>query len=54
MKIAICEDNLQQQERLTDAIKDWAETRKVSIDILCYKRNFRKKNNYGRTSRFAP
>ena len=37
MRIAICEDNLQQQERLTDALKDWAEARKVSIDILCYK-----------------
>ena len=36
MRIAICEDDYKEQERLTDAIKDWANTKKVQVDILCY------------------
>lgn len=36
MRIAICEDVVQQQEHLTVAIKDWAGVRKVNVDILCY------------------
>lgn len=37
MRIAICEDNLNEQIRLSDAIKDWANARKEQIDILCYR-----------------
>ncbi|MCL2222759.1 MAG: LytTR family DNA-binding domain-containing protein [Oscillospiraceae bacterium] len=36
MRIAICEDDAVQQERLTTALKDWAGVRKVNADILCY------------------
>ena len=36
MRIAICEDDTLQQERLITVLKDWAGVRKVNIDILCY------------------
>jgi DNA-binding LytR/AlgR family response regulator len=36
MRIAICEDNMADQARLLDAITDWANARKVQVDILCY------------------
>lgn len=36
LRIAICEDNQKEQERLTAAIKDWAAVRKTQADILCY------------------
>jgi len=36
MRFAICEDDPNMQQRLSDAITDWATSRKVKIDILCY------------------
>jgi DNA-binding LytR/AlgR family response regulator len=36
MRIAICEDEPKMQSRLEGAIKDWAEVRKINVDILCY------------------
>ena len=36
MRIAICEDDEVLQKRLEETIKDWAEARRVRIDILCY------------------
>jgi len=36
MRIAICEDNPKEQERLTAAIKDWAKARNTQADVLCY------------------
>jgi DNA-binding LytR/AlgR family response regulator len=36
MRIAICEDESTMQQRLSDAITDWAASRKIQIDILCY------------------
>jgi len=36
LRIAICEDDVDLQKRLETAIDDWAETHRVSIDILCY------------------
>lgn len=36
MRVAICEDNAEDQTRLSDAITDWARARKVQVDILCY------------------
>lgn len=36
IRFAICEDNLNMQKRLSDAIEDWASSREVPIDILCY------------------
>jgi len=36
LRIAICEDTDNDRIRLSDAIKDWANTRNVKIEILCY------------------
>ena len=36
MRIAICEDNESDQRILMNAINDWANTLKVSVEILCY------------------
>jgi len=36
MRIAICDDEQGMLKRLSDAISDWAETRKVQIDVLSY------------------
>ncbi|MCL1994784.1 MAG: LytTR family DNA-binding domain-containing protein [Defluviitaleaceae bacterium] len=36
MRIAICEDNEKEQQRLSAAILDWAEARKLNIEIKCY------------------
>jgi DNA-binding LytR/AlgR family response regulator len=36
LRIAICEDDQGMQNRLVDAINDWASSRKVQTDILCY------------------
>jgi DNA-binding LytR/AlgR family response regulator len=36
MRIAVCEDNASEQERLTAAIKDWADARKIGADVFCY------------------
>jgi len=36
MRIAICEDNPKEQERLAAAINDWAMARNTQPDILCY------------------
>jgi len=36
MRIAICEDEVEQQELLSATLKDWATTRKMNIDVLCY------------------
>ena len=36
MRIAICEDNPKEQERLKAAIQDWAQARNAQADVLCY------------------
>jgi len=36
LRIAICEDDLNIQTRLKEAINDWAESRRIKVDILCY------------------
>ena len=36
MHIAICEDDFNMQQKLSEAIIDWARARKVPVDILCY------------------
>ncbi|MCL2082577.1 MAG: LytTR family DNA-binding domain-containing protein [Oscillospiraceae bacterium] len=36
MRIAICEDEKPSQKRLAEAIWDWADARKIEIEILCY------------------
>ena len=36
MRFAICEDDLSMQQRLSDAIADWAKSKKIQSDILCY------------------
>lgn len=36
MRIAICEDDPNMQQRLSDSIADWAASRKAQIDVLCY------------------
>ena len=36
MRIANCKDDIEMQNRLSEAIKDWAYSRKVQVDILCY------------------
>lgn len=36
MRIAICEDEANMQQRLSDSIKDWASSNNVQTDILCY------------------
>lgn len=36
MRIAICEDNEKEQERLSAATVDWAEARKLQIEIITY------------------
>lgn len=36
MRFAICEDNPNMQQNLSDAIKDWASARKVQVDVICY------------------
>ena len=36
MRIAICEDQETEQKRLTDAINDWADARKLQTEILSY------------------
>ena len=36
MRFAICEDETNMQQRLSEAIADWAKSRNVQIDILCY------------------
>jgi len=36
MRIAICEDDLRMQTCLKEAIEDWAESSRITIDILCY------------------
>jgi len=36
MRFVICEDDLKMQNRLSDAINDWAKSRKIQIDIVCY------------------
>lgn len=37
MRIAICEDTSSMTQRLSDAIGDWAASRKIQVDVLCYK-----------------
>ena len=36
MRFAICEDDLSMQQRLSDAVADWAKSKKIQADILCY------------------
>ena len=36
MRIAICEDNKKEQERLSAAIIDWTDARKVQTEIIAY------------------
>ena len=36
MRIAICEDEKNLSEKLSDAISDWAAARRIDADILCY------------------
>lgn len=36
MNIAICEDDEKAAEKLADLITDWANTRKIIVDIKCY------------------
>jgi len=36
MKIAICEDNKNEQEYLKEIILQWAETSKIHVKVLCY------------------
>ena len=36
MRIAICEDAQAAMERLSDAVKDWAAARNISVDIMRY------------------
>jgi len=36
MRFVICEDELSMQQRLSDAITDWATSQKIKINILCY------------------
>ena len=36
MRIAICEDNLNMQQSLSDAISNWAASKKVQVDIMGY------------------
>ena len=36
MRIAICEDDVNTQKRLQEAIEDWANARVVKVDILTY------------------
>ena len=36
MRFAICEDNQNMQQNLTHASADWAKSRKIQIDVLCY------------------
>jgi len=36
MRIAICEDNPKEQDRLKAAIQDWAQARNAQADVLCY------------------
>ena len=36
LRIAICEDDATMQEKLREAIEDWAESRKMKVDVICY------------------
>lgn len=36
MRIAICEDDTKMQGTLAEAIADWASSRKMQVDVLCY------------------
>jgi len=36
MRFAICDDNQDMQERLSEAVADWAQARNIQIDVLCY------------------
>jgi len=36
VRFAICEDDSNMQQRLSDAVTDWAKSRKIQVDILCY------------------
>ena len=36
MRVAICEDRKAEQERLSNAITDWADARKVQVEIFIY------------------
>jgi len=36
MQIAICEDNIQMQNKLHESIKDWVEARILNVDIMCF------------------
>ena len=36
VRIAICDDDESILQRLSDAISEWAESRKVQVDVLCY------------------
>jgi DNA-binding LytR/AlgR family response regulator len=36
MRFAICEDDVSMRQRLSNAIEDWAKSRKIQVDVLCY------------------
>ncbi|MDR0221287.1 MAG: LytTR family DNA-binding domain-containing protein [Lachnospiraceae bacterium] len=36
MRVAICEDDTRMQQKLSEAIAEWAAARKTPVDILCY------------------
>jgi len=36
MRFAICDDELSIQQRLSEAITDWAKSKKIQVDVLCY------------------
>lgn len=36
MRIAICEDNSGMSQRLSNVIDDWAASRKIQVNVICY------------------